>query len=166
MIRPRSNTPRNSRSLSVTLAIAFLALSVTALLANGALAIYANIQREQDIVRVQQLLVAQDASLEVSGFFEEKYRTLEATTKIVYLPQGSPEQRKLILESLLATQQSFRQIVLLDAAGKQAAQISRVSLEISNQFVTHLQQVLSGQLQPQQRYNSIIYYDEVTNEPL
>ena len=143
-----SNMQKNTRSLSVTLAIAFLSLSVAALLANGAFAVYANIQREQGIVSVQQQLVAQDASQEVSGFFEDNFQTLEATTKIVYLPQGSPEQRKLILDSLLATQPSFRQVVLLDASGEQAAQVSRISLELSSQFVRQLQQMLLEQLQP------------------
>lgn len=166
MIRTRSNTTRTARSLTVTLAIAFLILSGAILLVNGAIASYANIQLEQDVIRVQQVLIARNASLEVSGFFEEKYQTLEAATNIVYLPQGTSDQRKLILESILATQPSFRQLVLLDAAGEQAAQVSRVSLEISNQFITQLEQVISGQLQPQQRYNSEIYYDEITNEPL
>ena len=166
MFRTRSNTPRTTRGLSATLAIAFLTLSVAALLTNGAIAIYANIQRERSVVFAQQVLVAQDASDEVSGFFEDKFQTLEATTNIVYLPQGTPEQRRLVLESLLATQPAFRQTVLLDALGEQAAHFSRVSLEISEQFVAQLRQILPDELQPQQRYNSGIYYDEVTHEPL
>ena len=166
MFRKRSNKPQSTRSLSVTLAIAFLTLSVTALLTNGIVAIYANIQREQDVVHEQQLLVAQGASNEVSRFFEDKYQTLEKTTNIVYLPQGSPEQRRLVLESLLATQPAFRQVVLLDASGEQAAHFSRVSLDVSDQFVAQFQQVLSREIQPQQRYNSGIYYDEITREPL
>src|SRR5512134_3538861 len=100
----RTANSKPARSLETTLAVAFLTLSVAALLAYGSFTLYSNIQRQQDTIRVQQQLVAQDASHEVSGFFEEKYRALEATTKIVELPKGSREQRKLILESLLATQ--------------------------------------------------------------
>src|SRR6185436_19313055 len=103
-LRMRTNSLRPSRSLSVTLAIAFLILSVATLIAYGSFALYFNVRQQQTTLSVQQQLVAQDASQEVSGFFEEKYRTLEATTKIVQLPTGSIEQRRLILESLLATQ--------------------------------------------------------------
>jgi GAF domain-containing protein len=166
MMRIRTISPRPARSLTVTLAIAFITLSVTALLASGSFTLYANIQRQQEIISVQQQLVAQDASQEVSGFFEEKYRALEATTRIVKLPKGSAEQRKLILESLLATQPSFRQAILLNAAGGEAAQVSRVSLKLSEQFTAQLQQALSNPTHQSQRYISQIYFDDVTNEPL
>ena len=165
-MRIRTNPFQLSRSLAVTLAIAFFALSVAVLLADGSFTLYTNIQRQQEIIRVQQQLIAQDASHEVSGFFEEKYRALESTTQIVQLPKGSPEQRKLILESLLATQPSFRQLILLNAAGREAAQISRVSLELSKQFTEQLQQVLSNRAQESQRYISQIYFDDITHEPL
>jgi len=166
MMSMRTSSLRPARSLTVTLAIALLTLSVMTLLANGIFTLYTSIQRQQEIIRVQQQLVAQDASLEVSGFFEEKYRALEATTQIVQLPKGSAEQRKLILESLLATQPSFRQMLLLNTAGAAAAQVSRVSLELSEQFTTQLQQVLSNRIQQSQRYISQIYFDNITNEPL
>lgn len=165
-MRIKAIRPRPVRSLTVTLAIAFITLSVAALLASGSFTLYANIQRQQEIISVQQQLVAQDASQEVSGFFEEKYRALEATTRIVQLPKGSTEQRKLILESLLATQPSFRQALLLNAAGAEAAQVSRVSLEVSEQFTAQLQQALSNRTHQDQRYISQIYFDDVTNEPL
>src|SRR5215510_1181230 len=97
----KTTSLRPSRSLSVTLAIAFLILSVAALIAYGSFALYFNIRQQQATLSVQQRLIAQGASQEVSGFFEEKYRALEATTKIVQLPTRSTEQRKLILESLL-----------------------------------------------------------------
>ena len=162
----RTNSLRPSRSLSVTLAIAFVTLSVASLIAYGSFALYFNVRQQQETLSVQQQLVAQHASQEVSGFFEEKYRALEATTKIVQLPTGSAEQRKLILGSLLATQPSFRQMILLDATGGNTAEVSRVSLELSEQFLTQLQQALSNPIPQSQRYISGIYYDDVTHEPL
>ena len=162
----RTLGPRPARSLAVTLAIAFLTLSVAVLLASGSFTLYTNIQRQREVISAQQQLVAQEASQEVSGFFEEKYRALEATTQIVQLPRGSAEQRELILESLLATQPPFRQMILLDEAGTEAAQVSRVALELSEQFTTQLQQVLSNRLPNSQRYISSLYFDEITNEPL
>src|SRR5574339_1038115 len=91
----RTNNSRPARRLTTTLAIAFLALSAAALLDNGGITLYADMQRQQDIISAQQQFVAQDASQEVGGFFEEKYRALEATTRIVQLPKGTAEQRRL-----------------------------------------------------------------------
>jgi GAF domain-containing protein/HAMP domain-containing protein len=162
----RTNSLRPSRTLSVTLAIAFLILSMAALIAYGSFALYFNVRQQQETLSVQQRLVAQDASQEVSGFFEEKYRALEATTRIVHLPKGSPEERKLILESLLATQPSFRQMILLDANGGKTAEVSRVSLELSEQFLAQLQQAMSNPVPQSQRYISGLYFDNITNEPL
>lgn len=162
----RANNSRPARRLTTTLAIAFLTLSAAVLLASGGFTLYTAIQRQQDLIRAQQQFAAQNASQEVSGFFEEKYRTLEATTRIVQLPRGTAEQRKLILESLLATQPAFRQLILLDAAGQESAQVSRVSLELSEQFRAQLQQALANRTEQSQRYISPLYFDEITEEPL
>src|SRR4026207_1306895 len=116
MMKTAVNNSRPARSLLYTLAIAFLTISVVALLADGSFTLYTDIKRQQGAILAQQELIAENASQEVSGFFEEKYRALEATTKIVELATGPAEQKKLILESLLATQPSFRQIVLLNAS--------------------------------------------------
>jgi GAF domain-containing protein/HAMP domain-containing protein len=161
-----TNNPRSARSLTYTLTIAFLGLSLVALVANGSFTLYTNIKRQQEIIISQQQLASQDASQEISRFFEEKYRVLEATTKIIELPKGSTEQRKLILQSLLATQQSFRQMVLLNETGAEAAQVSRVSLEISRQFTDQIQTAVSSRNEQSQRYISPLYFDDVTHEPL
>jgi GAF domain-containing protein/methyl-accepting chemotaxis protein len=166
MMRTRTNRSQSARSLTTTLALAFTTLSAVLLLASGGFTLYASIQRQQAIISTQQQLVAQEASKEVSGFFEEKYRALEATTRIVQLPRGSAEEKKLILESLLATQPSFRQMILLNVTGESAGEVSRVSLELSKQFLSQLQLVLSNPIQPSQRYISQIYFDDVTHEPL
>ena len=165
-MKANTNNPRSAQSLTTTLALAFLALSVVILFVNGSFTLYSNIQKQQETVVEQQQLVAQNASHEVSRFFEEKYKVLEATTKIFELPNGSAQQRKLILESLLATQPAFRQLILLNAAEGEAAQVSRVSLELSEQFNAQLQKAVSNPTEQGQRYISPIYFDNVTNEPL
>src|SRR6185369_15945024 len=116
----RINNPRSARSLTYTLTIAFLTLSLIALVADGVFTLYINVNRQQGIIIAQQQLIAQDASQEVSGFFEEKYKALEATTKIIELPKGSADERKLIFQSLLATQPSFRQMILQTETGETA----------------------------------------------
>lgn len=158
-------TSRSLRSLAQTLTVAFLLLSVVTLAADGLITLYNNVQRQRESISAQQQSIAQNASREVGGFFEEKYKVLEEATEIIELPRGSVEQKTLILQSLLATQPSFRQAVLLDASGAEAAQASRVSLEPSTQFISELQ----GTLRPggqAKRYISPLYYDAVTDEPL
>ncbi|NWG06163.1 MAG: GAF domain-containing protein [Chloroflexi bacterium] len=162
----KKDNSQSGQSLIYTLTMAFLALSLVTLLANGGILLYSNIKRQQEIIISQQQLIAQQASEEVGGFFEEKFRALEATTRIIELPKGSSEQRKLILQSLLATQPSFRQMVLLDERGEQAALASRVSLEISEQFKKQLQEATANQTGQSQRYSSPLYFDEFTNEPV
>ena len=158
-------TSRSLRSLAQTLTVAFLLLSVVTLAADGLITLYNNVQRQRESISAQQQSIAQNASREVGGFFEEKYKVLEEATEIIELPRGSVEQKTLILQSLLATQPSFRQAVLLDASGAEAAQASRVSLEPSAQFISELQGALrlGGQAK---RYISPLYYDAVTDEPL
>ena len=161
----KTTTSQPLRSLAQTLTIAFLVLSVIALAADGVITLYNNIIAQRGSIVAQQQVVAQNASREVNGFFEEKFKALEAATEIIELPRGSAEQRKLILQSLLATQPSFRQAVLFDSSGVEAAQVSRVSLELSTQFISELQGTLrqGGQTN---RYISPLYYDAVTDEPL
>ena len=160
-----TNPSRPVRSLAHTLTIAFLVLSVVALAADGLISLFRNVNQQRESITSQQQVAAQNASQEVRVFFEEKYRSLESATKIIELPRGSAEERKLILQSLLATQPAFRQAVLLDASGAEAAQVSRVSLELSAQFTSALQETLR-QAGQSKRYISPLYYDAVTEEPL
>ena len=160
-----TNPSRPVRSLAHTLTIAFLVLSVVALAADGLISLFRNVNQQRESITSQQQVAAQNASQEVRVFFEEKYRSLESATEIIELPRGSAEERKLILQSLLATQPAFRQAVLLDASGAEAAQVSRVSLELSAQFTSALQETLR-QAGQSKRYISPLYYDAVTEEPL
>ena len=161
-----NNNIRPVRSLGHTITIAFLVLSVVTLLVSGSITLYTNVIRQQQNIFAQQQLIAQTASQKVSGFFEEKFKTLESTSKIVELPKGTPEQRKLILQSLLATQPSFRQMLMIDSNGVEAADVSRVSLELSDQFRTQLQKTVADQSGQSQRYISSLYFDKITNEPV
>jgi GAF domain-containing protein/HAMP domain-containing protein len=165
-MKTKTNNPRRARSLAYTLTIAFVSLSLIALLADGIFTLYTSITRQQGVIIAQQQFIAQDASQAVSGFFEEKYKALQKTTEIIELPKGSTEQRKLILQSLLATQPSFRQMALLNESGTEAAQVSRVSLELSKQFTAQLQEAIASQNAQSQRFISPLYFDDITNEPL
>lgn len=157
---------RPVRSLIHTLTIAFITLSLVALVVDGIFALYTNLTRQQLNIFAQQELIARQANESVGGFFEEKYRSMESTTKIVALSNGTIKERELILDSLLATQPSFRQMALLDETGAIAAQASNVALELSEQFTSQVQDARTFLQTPEKRYISAIYFDKATNEPL
>jgi GAF domain-containing protein/HAMP domain-containing protein len=166
MMKMTSDRHPSGRSLAQTLTIAFLALSLIALVANGIFTLYTNIRRQQGIILAQQQRIAQDAGQDVSGFFEEKFRALESTTKIIEIPKGTSEERRLVLQSLLATQPSFRQMVMLDDSGFEVAMASRISLETSPQFKALLEGAIATQKGKFQRFISPLYFDDTTQEPL
>jgi GAF domain-containing protein/HAMP domain-containing protein len=148
------------------LALAFFGLSATVLLISAGLLLFTSIRTQQRTILNTQQFIAQDFSNKVSDFIEEKFSSLEAMTKVVDLAKGSAAQKKLILESVLVTQPSFRQIVLLDASGNELAQFSRISLALSDQFTTMLQSEVLTETKQNQRYISQIYIDNTTNEPM
>ena len=165
-MKANMRSTRPSRSLTYTLTIAFIALSFLVLVADGVFALYTNITRQQATIIEQQKLIAQQTNEKVGGFFEEKFRALESTTRIVELSNGTVKEKELILASLLATQPSFRQMALLDESGRMAAQASNIALELSAQFTAHHQTAVSSLKKPGERYISPIYFDKTTNEPL
>ncbi len=160
------NFLRSSRSLTVTLAFTFFILSVVALLVSSGLQIFSNTRTQQAAIASQQELTAYEAGKTVSKFIEDNFSSLESMAKLVNLSKGSAEQKKLILESVLFTQPSFRQITLLNAVGKETTQASRVSLTLSEQFTAQLQDEILTQTEQRQRYLSQIYIDNVTGEPM
>ena len=159
---------RPARSLIEVLALAFFGLSALVLLISSGLQLIANIQTQQLVILNKQQLIAQEASKTVSSFFDDKFTSLEATVELIDLSTVSAEQKKTILNSVLGFQPAFRQIILLSATGTEAAQASRVSYEVSNQFREQVQSDLPmlTQMEKDQRYASQIYIDEVSSEPL
>jgi len=166
MVATMINSRKPARSLTYTLAVAFLSLSAVILLVDSGLTLYVDVVRQQQTIANQQQLITQNSSQAIGGFFEENYRSLEATTEIIELARGSTEQRKLIFQSLLATQPAFRQMLLLTESGERAAEVSRVSLDLSDQFISQLQQAISNHAEGDLRYISPLYFDNVTHEPL
>jgi GAF domain-containing protein/HAMP domain-containing protein len=166
MMKANTRHSRSSRSLTQILSFALISLSVVALVTVGLFTIYNNFSKQQANIIEQQQRIAQGANETVSGFFEEKYKALEATIKIVELSKGSTKEKELVLASLLATQPAFRQIVLLDTSARSVAQASHISLTLSDQFTNHIQEATSPLKSPGGRYISSLYFDDQTREPL
>ena len=94
------------RSLMVTVAIAFLTLSLVVLLISSILDIYFSIKVQRKAIASQQQLIAQDAARTVKTFFQEKFTTLEAAVSIGDILVVRPDEQKLILDKLFGIQRS------------------------------------------------------------
>jgi methyl-accepting chemotaxis protein len=166
MPEPEVKQTRKFRSLTVTLAAAFLALSLVVLLIASGLQTYSNFQTQQKVVSSQQQLIAQDAANTVRSFFQEKFILLEAAVSRGSLVNTRQEERKLALERLLGHEPAFRQLVLLDAQGQEVVRVSRQS----NLVVCNLTERVDGDMFTKatqgKTYASSIHIDEVTSEPL
>jgi putative methionine-R-sulfoxide reductase with GAF domain len=159
-------TPKASRSLTVTLALAFLALSVVVLLIAGGLQIFFNFQTQREIVAEKQQLVAQEAANTVAGFIQEKFSELEAAVRLGIPTHASPEEQKEVLDSLLGLEPAFRQVVLLDAQGRELVSTSRLSQMASGELADRMEGDLLAQTSQGSRYVGPVYIDDITSEPL
>lgn len=157
---------RLARSLTTTLAIAFFTLGVIILLVNGSFALYSNVRSLQDSISARQQFIAQNAAKTVSSFIENKFVALEAAVEIVDPIKVTADVRKTTLESLFSLQPAFRQFALLNKQGRQLAQVSHISPDLSPQFTLQLKGDAIIQTEEGQRYISPVYIDEGTSEPL
>lgn len=157
---------KTSRSLTVTLASAFFALSAVVLLVVSGLNLYLNFQTQQTVVSSQQELIAQEASKEVSSFIEEHFSVLETAIDLANLVSLPGQERELILDKLLGQRPAFRQLILLNAQDRQLAEASRLLGATTEKFHTRLSDEALAQIRLGQRYISPIYVDDATSEPL
>src|SRR5688572_15664245 len=163
MMTTKTHNSRPPRSLATTLAIAFFTLSVVILLVSGGFALYTDIKAYQDNIAQEQNHAAQDAKETVSAFIQDNFVALETAVEFVNPVTATSEARQTIMESLLGVDPAFQQFSVLDSAGRQLAEISRLSSTLSPQFTLQLKDKALGQ---DQRYISPVYIDGGTSEPL
>jgi GAF domain-containing protein/HAMP domain-containing protein len=157
--------PRTSRSLVVTLAIAFLALSVTALLIASGFQIFLNIQTQQETVASRQQFIAQDAANTVASFIQGKFDVLSAAARFSDPTLTSQEEQARVLANLLGEEPAFRHLVLLDSQGQELAKSTRLSEAAAGNLVDRAGGVFA-QTEQGKRYVSPVYVDEATSEPM
>jgi len=153
------------RSLTFTLAVAFLALSAIMLMISSSMNMYFSIQTQQSVIDSQQKLIAKEAADSVRGFIAEKFSELEGAVKLCDMGISTNEEQKKVLDKLLGIEHSFRQIATLDMQGNELAKVSRLSSlqvgylneEVLHDFFTDAEK---------ERQISPIFIDETTSEPL
>jgi signal transduction histidine kinase len=152
------------RSLTVTLALAFLAISAVVLLITNSLQIYFNFNAQHNIIASQQRLITQEAANTVKSFIQGKLDTLKIAASFSYLTASS-EQEKLVLGKLLGCEPAFRQIVLFDSNERELMKDSRLSSLLSVQLTNRKKSDLFSQTKQKKTYISSVYIDEITSEP-
>jgi methyl-accepting chemotaxis protein len=157
---------RNFRSLTVTLAIAFLVLSLVVLLIASGLEVYFNLQTQQKVVDNQLQLIAKDSANTVKSFVQEKVSILDATVHLGNMVDASQKEQKLVLDKLLGIEPAFRQLVLLDTQRQELTRISRLSSAVPIQLTEQAVGDMFSQASQGNTYISSVYIDEVTSEPM
>ncbi|MDD5064081.1 MAG: ATP-binding protein [Phycisphaerae bacterium] len=157
------------RSLTVTLAIAFLALSVAVLLIAGSLSMYFSLQNQQKLIINEQRFIAQNAANTVKSFVQGKFDVLKTAAGLGDLIASSQQEQKLILEKLLGCEPAFRQLVLFNAQEQELLRDSRLSNLLAGQMKKQIEQdssELFSQTRQREIYISSVYIDEITSEPM
>jgi methyl-accepting chemotaxis protein len=157
---------RNFRSLTVTLAVAFLTLSLAVLMIASSLEIYFNLQTQEKVVDNQLQLIAENSANTVESFIQEKFSILEATASLSNLGVSQQGQQKLVMDKLLGLEPSFRQIILLEPQGQELARVSRMSNLAPSEFSDESMSDMLSQLGQGKTYISPVYIDGITSEPM
>jgi len=156
----------NFKSLSVTVAVAFLALSAVTLLLAGSLNTYFTIQSQRKLIASQQQLLAKEAANTVRGFIQDKFGILKTASALSSLTTDSPEKQRLILNKLLGLEPAFRYLTLSDAQGREPLSVSRLSRLPPERTTERVKNEIIPLLGLGNIYISPVYIDKATSEPL
>jgi two-component system cell cycle sensor histidine kinase/response regulator CckA len=153
-------------SLTAMVTVAFLIFGVLMLSISSVLQLISAIQTQKQVISSDQQLIAQDAARSVSGFIQDKLNVMETAIWLTNPHAASPEQRKLMLDSLLGLQPAFRELVLLNAQDKTLNQVSRLPRKAPWRLTDQFKAEGPAQLQKGKRYISPVYIDPITSEPM
>jgi len=154
------------QSLAFTLTVVFVALSALILLISSSLNIYLNFQNQQKFMIAHQQLIAKNAADTVRNFIQDKFDVLERAGYVTGLAAAGREGQKIILERMLGKMPYFRQLVLLDAHGKELMSVSRLSKLLSAGLLEYDRKGMFSKVSQKETYISPVYIDKMTNEPM
>jgi signal transduction histidine kinase len=166
MLKLQLKRPIRFRSLTVTLALAFLAVGLFVLFTYSSLSIYSSFRNQREVIDMQQQLIAQKAADSVKEFIDDKFTALDFAIDLTNLHKASQNDQKLVLEKLLGMEPAFRHFILFDAQEQELLHVSRLSHMVSAHVTEHIRQELFFQVRQSTRYISSIIIDEITSEPL
>ncbi len=165
-MKTRTKKPSTPRSLSTTLALAFLGLSVAVLLISGGLQAFSYLATQQEAITGKLQLLAQEASQPVSSFIHDKFSIMETTTRLTNLMKMAPNDQQQVLGGLLGRDPAFRQVVVLNSQDQEIAKASSVSQQAAGVLADQLSREMLDQVRHGQQAISAVHVDPNTNEPL
>ncbi len=154
------------KSLTVSLAAAFLTISILILFVTTALDIYASLQGQKIAIADRQQRIAEQAANTVKGFVQEKLKALMAAVHLANLAHAGPEQKKLIMERLLGIEQAFRHVILFDTQAQELVNVSRLSKLLSLHIPGQIARDMFTMVRQNKLYISPVRIDAVTSEPM
>lgn len=154
------------RSLTVTLAIAFVAMSIAIVLITTSLQGFSNYQNQQKVISYEQKLIAQGAADTVKNMVTDRTDKLQGVAYLSSLATSQPEQQKATLDKLLHFDPAFRQVILFNASGEELARSSRVSRAESNQISEPVRADIFAQTARKKTFIGPVYIDEKSSEPM
>lgn len=154
-----------SRSLTVTLAIAFLGLSLIVLFVSIVSDIFFSLKTQNIAIADKQQRIAQNASFIVKSFVQDKLNLLDATVSLTNLSANEQSEKKLILERLLGKEHSFHSITLSDPQGNEIIGVSRQSKMVPIKITEELSSI-QMRLRLGKPFVGQVHIDEITCEPM
>jgi methyl-accepting chemotaxis protein len=165
-MKPKPKNFNKIKSLTVTLAVAFLSFSLITLLLSSILELYLSFQTKQLSISKEQNLIAQNAADTVKSFIQEKYSILKTTADLSSLNTIEQLAQKGILDTLLGREPSFRQLIFIDGQNQEKAAVSRLSKSTSGKLLDKLDKTTIENLKQSKEVFSQVYIDPVTSEPM
>ena len=166
-MRTEIKKPKNTRSLTTTLAISFFTLSVLVLLISSALQVFLSIQAQQVQIRDKQQLIAQAAGKSVSDFVLGKFNTMKTATDFSNLATAPYKDRIAAMNGMLKIDPSFKQISMFNSGAFQQAYVSRSAPQATKQFASQLKgSTFAALSMGQPSFIGPLYLDDNTSEPL
>ncbi len=159
-----SQKQQNFRSLSITLAITFAALSLVTLTVNGGLNTYFSYRGQRQAIANDQQIAASKAANTVKGFMDNKLTTLTIASKLDNLASVDAKSQKLVLDKLLGYEPSFTHTSILDTRGLVVQESSRLSSY--RQVAEKDTEGILTQTGAGNNYIGNIHIDSATSEPL
>jgi GAF domain-containing protein/HAMP domain-containing protein len=157
---------RRLPSLAASLTVAFLGLSVVALLVVGGFQLFFSIRTQQESVAREQQFIAQDAADTVVSFIQEKFTLLETVARLGDPRVASQEERERHLRGLLGLDPAFRHLALLDVQGQGVVESSRLAQTAPGRLLNQAGADVLVQVQQGRRYVGPVYVDDATSEPM
>lgn len=154
------------RSLQSTLTLIFILLSSTFLVVTSCVSIVNNYNNTRKIISDQQQLIAKEAVSVVRQFLQGKLTVLAVASKIGDLEMTADAGQKTILEKIIGYEPSFRQLVLLNAHGREQFKVARASNLNLDQLTKETQAEMSALVSSGRNFIGSIYIDDITFEPM